>query len=541
MRGNNMNYNMKYNHNFIENTKFSNYDGFNSKWNTPSYSGLQNTAAELSNSETSIGNSLANFNIGGNIENDIYDIPGDANPDSMDFSEDGLNRLLDSINSDIDLTKQLMQEITNQIEQNRQIIAQNNQTIANNDAEIEANEATIEADKQVPEQIYVGTDEDGNPIYEHNPDYDRAQQEIAKLTARNAELSADNAELSEMNASLEADNIELENAYDSYNALAIKKDAFAAKVSNIIDTINETNQKLLNLYGAGGKIQLPDGTYIDVEDYVANIDKYTENVKNGFVLWLSDHRYTMEDFANSELAKEYGYETPQEALDAFVALIISESNKTVDEVLAITSSLLNRCELYENWYDGYGTSNPFDQLFHVNEDGTPQYEALIKDVYGNVDKDNPRYKRYIPSENPDGVEGVDKEIANRQNYSEQHIDKTGQYKPEELYNYEDLKGAVYDALFGGVRNNVYSSYHADWNDKTSIDSTYEYADYNHFFNNTDDSGEKNKSTNYLEQLKAPNTPSYQVHQLSTNETPNVESSQGKTIKRLKTEKETQEL
>ena len=531
-----MSYSMKYNHNFIENSNFANYGNYDSKWNTPNYSNLYDTASELASSESSISNNLSNFNIGGALENDVYNIPDGLDPNSIDFSEDGLDKLLNSVNNDIDLTKELMQEITNQI------IADNNQTIASNEAEIASNEATIAADEQVPEEICVGHDEDGNPIYEHNPDYDRAQQEIVELTARNEALSAENESLKAMNESLFNDNMELDRAYKEYEDLTTQKEAFADKLSNIIDTINEANQKMLDLYGNGGKIQLPDGTYIDVEDYIANIDKYTENVDNGFVLWLSDHRYTMDDFANSELAKEYGYETPQEALDAFVALIISESNKTVDEVLAITSSLLNRCELYENWYDGYGTSNPFDQLFHVNKDGTPQYEALIKDIYGNVDKNNPRYKRYIPSVNPDGVEGVDKEIARGQNYSEQHINKTGQFKPEELNNYEDLKGAVYDALFGGIRNNVYSSYHADWNDKTSIDSTYEYAEYNHFFNNTDDSGEKNKSTNYLEQLKTPSTNNNHVSQLSTaNKLPKYKSSSGKTIKTLNTGEQPQEL
>ncbi len=206
----------------------------------------------------------------------------------------------------------------------------------------------------------------------------------------------------------------------------------------------------------------------DPKDPLEEIDttRYKEAIKQGFKLFMSDKKHNMDELTESQLAKQYGYDTPDEMYEAMLAVIISESNKTPDEILAITSVLLNRSDLYENWGEDKGSTNPFDQLFAQKKDGTAEFEAVTKERtpgagYG-------RYKDYMPSFNPDGQAGVDEMLKD-----------TG-------YTYTELKQAFDDAYFGGLRNNLYSCYGSGWTDYNSIGDSWDRKEGNNaFFNQTE--------------------------------------------------------
>ena len=118
-----------------------------------------------------------------------------------------------------------------------------------------------------------------------------------------------------------------------------------------------------------------------------DLDKYAENAAVGFYLWISSTKYTLEDFVNSQLRGKYNY-SPEQALEAFIACVIAESDKTIDDTLAVTSVILNRCES-SNWGPYYQNgTNPFDQLF-ANNGG--QFEVITSDVGGIK-----RYQKYMP-------------------------------------------------------------------------------------------------------------------------------------------------
>ena len=253
----------------------------------------------------------------------------------------------------------------------------------------------------------------------------------------------------------------LVNTFDAINKTVIENDAAAKqyfdeheKLDMDIENFAEEMDPTLN--GEFGE----DQTQEEREITEAEKQKYNENVKNGFKLFLSDNKHTMDELADAKLAAKYGYKTPQEMYDAMLAVVISESNKTPDEVLAITSVLLNRCDMYENWAEDKGTRNPFDQLFAEKQDGSVEFEAITKD--------GGRYKDYIPSERENGVESINKDL-----------ESIGAG-----YTYDELKQAFDDAYFGGLRNNIYSSYWSGWTDNQSIRPVYdERGGNNQFFNN----------------------------------------------------------
>ena len=221
--------------NFFANTSLNDYSGYSANPNGPSYSSLASAAANLSATEANTANTLSQINLAGDaVGSDVYNTNNIATgPDNAELTDELLTRAMNEVSADIEETSQLMNDIMEQVSENIETISNNEQTISNNEAEITSNEATITADKQVPEQICVGTDEEGNPIYEHNPDYDTAQQEIAELTARNEELRAQNEELSAMNAALRRDNAELERMYHEYGKLREQKEGVANTLANI--------------------------------------------------------------------------------------------------------------------------------------------------------------------------------------------------------------------------------------------------------------------------------------------------------------------
>ena len=163
-----------------------------------------------------------------------------------------------------------------------------------------------------------------------------------------------------------------------------------------------------------------------------NLDKYAENKKGGFYLWISGKRYTIKDFENSIWRKKYGY-TPEQALESFIGCIIAESDKTIDDVLAVTSVILNRAES-PHWGKHYQNgTNPFDQLFAKNGG---QFAVITQ--YKNGYR---RYERYMPS-----VVGLAKVKAAVAEYGS---------------SYEELRNTIIEALEGGVRNHDYTGFRAN--------------------------------------------------------------------------------
>ena len=163
-----------------------------------------------------------------------------------------------------------------------------------------------------------------------------------------------------------------------------------------------------------------------------DLNKYAENKAGGFYLWISSKRYTLRDFENSVWRKKYGY-TAAEALEAFVGCVIAESDKTIDDVLAITSVILNRCES-SNWGPHYTNgTNPFDQLWAKNG---AQFSVITETRNGHR-----RYENYMPS------------VVGKKAYS-----NVAAYKRN---TYEELRNTIIEALEGGLRNNDYTGFRAN--------------------------------------------------------------------------------
>ncbi len=270
----------------------------------------------------------------------------------------------------------------------------------------------------------------------------------------------------------------LVNTFEAINKTVIENDAAAKQYfdehekldMDIENFAEEMDSKLDGEFSE-------DQTQEEKEITEAEKEKYNENVKNGFKLFLSDKKHTMGELADAKLAAQYGYKTPQEMYDAMLAVVISESNKTPDEVLAITSVLLNRCDMYDNWAEDKGTRNPFDQLFATRENGAVEFEAITSG--------GGRYKDYIPSQREGGINDINADLANIGSE----------------YSYDDLKSAFDDAYFGGLRNNIYSCYWSGWTENQSIRPEYnETGGNNMFFNQIGNPSELNKLKSEAQKL-----------------------------------------
>ena len=157
-----------------------------------------------------------------------------------------------------------------------------------------------------------------------------------------------------------------------------------------------------------------------------DLTKYAENIEGGFYLWISSKKYTLDDFENSVWRKRYGYSVDQ-AIEAFIGCCIAESDKTIDDVLAVATTILNRCES-SNWGSHYENgTNPFDQLYANNG-------AQFAVIQG-------RNKKYMPC--VVGMASVEEELA-----------KYGA-------DYETLKATVLEALEHGVRNHDYTGFRSN--------------------------------------------------------------------------------
>lgn len=252
----------------------------------------------------------------------------------------------------------------------------------------------------------------------------------------------------------------LESTFSSINEAVISSDESAKtyfeeheKMYADIDNFAEEMVSKLD-----EKFDIDEETRKNIKEAIKN--EYSENPKAGFRLFTADEKHTLEELAQATLADQHGYTTPEERYNAMLAVVISESNKTPDEVVAITSALLNRCDIYDNWVEDKGTNNPFDQLFATKKDGSAEFEAITKD--------GGRYKDYIPDNRENGVESINEDL-----------ESIGAG-----YTYDELKQAFDDAYFGGLRNNIYSSYWSGWADNQSIRAQYDSkGGNNQFFNN----------------------------------------------------------
>ena len=162
-------------------------------------------------------------------------------------------------------------------------------------------------------------------------------------------------------------------------------------------------------------------------DPTFDLDKYAENGEGGFSLWISNKRYSLDDFRDAMLRSGRNM-SAEEALEAFIAVVIAESDKTVDDTLGVASVALNRCER-DNWSSHYENGqNPFDQMF---ANYGAQYETI----------GNRNYENYMPSKV--GEDQVNRNLA--------------AYGTD----YETLRTTVMDALEGGVRNNDYTGFRSN--------------------------------------------------------------------------------
>ncbi len=258
----------------------------------------------------------------------------------------------------------------------------------------------------------------------------------------------------------------LVSTFNAINQVVISSDASAreyflnheAKDFNIENFAEEMANQL------GEQFNLNEQEKGELKESIKN--EYHENIKNGFILFYEDIHHTLDELKDSKIASSLGFETEDQMYNAMLALVISESNKTPDEVAAITTVVMNRCDRYENWANGKDSANPFDQLFAPKSDGSVEFEAFTRD--------GGRYKDYIPELRENGVDSVNDDLENI---------GAG-------YSYEELKQAFDDVYFGGLRNNVYSCYGSGWTDYNSIRPTVgEYGNPggdNGFYNNTDD-------------------------------------------------------
>lgn len=168
-------------------------------------------------------------------------------------------------------------------------------------------------------------------------------------------------------------------------------------------------------------------------NYKINLGAFAENPEGGFELHIDKSRFNLEDFNNSVLRHQYGY-TDKEAYEAFVAVVIAESDKTIDDALGVASVALNRCDRPNYANSRTNGTNPFDQMF---ANGGQQYETIT-----DTDSQGLRlYEKYMPS-----VVGIDRVNAELAKYGT---------------NYETLLAVVSTATEDGLRNNDYTGFEAN--------------------------------------------------------------------------------
>lgn len=307
------------------------------------------------------------------------------------------------------------------------------------ETEIASLEKENESLARVPEtiKVQIGVNEFGSPIYEeqHNPAWDAAQAKIAENNNRIANVLT--PQLNETNR--------LINKINDFNNVVLpavikKLDTAEASLQKFMD---EVDKIMLSLGNNATLRKEFDSKFSNT----ITLNMFKQDPKNGFELFLSSHKYTMDDFKNSKLrglvdqnGNNNGY-TAEQAYEAFIGVIIAEagSAKTIDEILAVASVALNRCD--QNY--GNKGSNPFDQMFM---NGGNQYETITKvdDYYrgsGITDQNgrpiNP-YEVYMPSIM--GRDRVDKELA-----------KHGSLTYDEIVE-------VVDMAMNGLRNNDYDQF-----------------------------------------------------------------------------------
>ena len=241
-------------------------DGYKPLINFTSANDLSNikaTSASLAAQEQNTTELLKNIKVNGKVVGgEAYGLNGEENmAEGIEVDTGALYLAIDSVNSEIEMTEQLINQIKEQI--------------AANEAEIEGNQNMIEAYEQVPEEICVGYDEDGNPIMQHNPAYDEAQAKIAELEQRNAELEAENTMLAEQQAEAEADKAAKEQSFNELVGLRNGLDKASGNILELYaggDLLNHFNQNGDNaaLYGMDLTNDQVSGMFGNLEQMLTN-------------------------------------------------------------------------------------------------------------------------------------------------------------------------------------------------------------------------------------------------------------------------------
>ncbi len=101
------------NNNFLGSKNLNSYpnDKNNPNMNlSPNYSGLQQSANNLVNTESQVGKILSNLDLGGSIGDEAYNL-GDTTSEGVGASDSELSGALDALGNDITETQNMMNNI----------------------------------------------------------------------------------------------------------------------------------------------------------------------------------------------------------------------------------------------------------------------------------------------------------------------------------------------------------------------------------------------------------------------------------------------
>ena len=282
----------------------------------------------------------------------------------------------------------------------------------------------------------------GNDIVESNPEYISEVVNRLKITVNGSSVAEKKNVLVSNGSTTQYPQLGVSIYEAFYKAMDNLKNKFEIELQAVIDA----GDKYTELDNSLAKLELlkevdncsisPLFLQDNIDLFKIDLDKFKEDPDNYFNLWIANKKYFLEDFNRPEIMQKFGFNTPEEALEAFIGVVIVECgrNKDINEALAVTSVALNRCT-NESWINEYNTSNPLEQMF---ASGGDQYEPITR-----IDPETGlhAYETYMPSRV--GQEAVDKKIS-------EHGDTT----------YEELKETVLTALEGGLRNNDYLGFYA---------------------------------------------------------------------------------
>lgn len=249
-------------HNFINGKKFSDYSDYPSKSNCPNYNSIINGASNLESTERRVAGILSNVSLAGeSVGDDVYSIDSSSiGSNDAIYNDNQLEFALLAIGDDIAETRNLINNIANQISENLATIAQNNSQISSLNSQIAELKASMPS----------SDDED-------------SALERAEIQSQIAELESQIGELESMNASLNADNASLRTSYREYSALEVEKGRVEHTLQGIYKTAQEIAARQTNLFG-GNDINYDDDRGSDIYvDENGNEMTYNEALRRGII------------------------------------------------------------------------------------------------------------------------------------------------------------------------------------------------------------------------------------------------------------------